>query len=394
MVYTFPMSRRSTKIVVSTLAALLTAVSAHAAPAQSEPLPAPGPLALALEAPEAQTLAVLAGAPLESRGVRAVVTALVVRNPTAAGEPVRGARLDLHEGKVRDSVFIDEADLVEVKRELDGLDCGLERDRERVNSPHLVRGVARCRPSQSVPQAWCPAYTITPDGEGLTVSVHAGHRYYFAGVRPAQLAAAIGRVLSQFALSDELPPAEMIDLPDEVADQVTLAAIEAHAELGTSAGIKAAGYVPREEDTRVVAVFWPHRQEGDYAHALVVDCNRDAAAPHGWACGEALGRGYLTLADQPRAAVVTGVLAPDTAAALIELTRAAVQAQDPQANWHAVSIRPRDAYSSEHRVRWQSSAGADVTVPVTEIDAPDAARFVASGLRDNTADRCRDAPGG
>jgi hypothetical protein len=262
---------------------------------------------------------------IESADAQAVITAVVAERPHNAPSYVRGVRIDLRNASSTDQIYVDESKLVYLKHELDGMDCGVARMRNESGAIHRIHGIARCRPSQSVPQAYCPGYYIGPESEGLSVSTFSGGSFRFPSIRPSLLADAIGRAMSEFGLDDEIPTSDPIELPADDLDQIIASAIQHFPLLASSPGIKAAAYNSRDDKSSAWAIFWPYEHSGDMAYSRLVDCDAIGTVGEGWKCDRSRPRGYLTIPDQEREIVITDELDHEKAIALIEFAKLGLQ---------------------------------------------------------------------
>lgn len=98
-----------------------------------------------------------------------------VRVVTAEGEEHYGLRLLMTNGDSTDSLYLDRRQARELWKEIsdaqpayrDGAQCGARY--------RCIRGIARCRPSQSIAQSVCPSFYVTPDGrQGMTLATPRG----------------------------------------------------------------------------------------------------------------------------------------------------------------------------------------------------------------------------
>ena len=271
---------------------------------------------------------------IDSADARAIITALIIENSYYRPSRVRGIRIDLRNETSSDQLYLEEGELVYLKRDLDGLDCGVARMRSESGAPYGVRGIGRCRPSQSVPQAYCPGYYIWPDSEGLSLSTFSGGNFRFPSARPSVLADAIGQAMSKFGLDDSIPTPDSIELPADDLDQIVASAVRYFPELASSPGIKAAGYSDPDSKSSAWAIFWPYERVGDMAYSRLVDCDTIGTGGEGWNCDRGRPRGYLTIPDQDFEIVITNELDRETAIALIEFAKLRLQDEPNYADLH------------------------------------------------------------
>ena len=179
--------------MVFILAHAMLACPAHADPEQSIPQPTPLEAMLA----DAGTTVIWKKEVrrLESLGSTAVITA--VEAQSADGRFRSGVRVDLASGDSANVFYVDKVLAGQFKQELAGLEpfypaTDLGANCETL-SPGRMEGVARCRPSQHVPQAFCPVYYVEADSdcvEGLVLHSQVWS-YRFPSVRPSDLFRAI-----------------------------------------------------------------------------------------------------------------------------------------------------------------------------------------------------------
>ena len=198
--------------LVATVSVLCSILSSPA-PAQLTPAPEPTQLEVWVGQPGSRiTMSEQVGR-IDSTDAQAVITAVVVERPPNTPSRVRGIRIDLRNASSADRIYVDESELVYLKHQLDGMDCGVASMRNDSETPYRVRGIARCRPSRTIPQAYCPAYYITPESEGLSLSTFSGHNFKFPAQRPSTLADVVGQAMSEFGLDDKIPTPDPIELP-------------------------------------------------------------------------------------------------------------------------------------------------------------------------------------
>ncbi|MEM9531567.1 MAG: hypothetical protein AAGA23_11660 [Pseudomonadota bacterium] len=79
----------------------------------------------------------------------------VIEVASGTGERVRGVAIALRHAAAEDHVYVPAALIAQVRQELQHLEFTKQFDREC--ETRCTHGIARCRPSQSEPQAFCPA---------------------------------------------------------------------------------------------------------------------------------------------------------------------------------------------------------------------------------------------
>ena len=140
--------------------------------------------------PATEIIAVGESSSLESD--RAIANFTTVEFSLGA-ERERGFRLALEYDDDSDLLYLDYAQAAQLRDELAGFDGW--RERACGGARNCVFGVARCRPSQSVRQAFCPSI-YRQDGEvGVSISTP-GNVYPFPSLDASELADAIAAVMS------------------------------------------------------------------------------------------------------------------------------------------------------------------------------------------------------
>lgn len=168
---------------------LIFAISAHA----SQSIPHPTPLqSLALQ-PEVQITWSEEIARIESADTIAVVTAIEVENPKDE-TLTRGVLVELESEDNADQFFVDRTYLRQFMNELVKLEPSIStdhQDRPCEASHSCIGGIARCRPSQHIPQAFCPEMRIFVAG-GTALILRTPKNYFeFPEVLPSALLAAL-----------------------------------------------------------------------------------------------------------------------------------------------------------------------------------------------------------
>ncbi len=294
-----------------------------AATAQLDTLAIPEPTAFETIAKQRGTTIILSEevGRVESSDSRAIITALILENSYYRPSRVRGIRIDLRNASASDHIFVEESELVQLKYELVGMDCGIARMRNQTGSTYRMNGIARCRPSQTIPQAFCPGYYIAPESEGLALSTFNGGNFKFPSARPAALAGAIGRAMSEFGIDDEKPASKSYPLPSDDLGQIIASAIHHFPELASSPGIKHAGYDDPDNKSSATIIFWPYERIGDMAYSRLVECDAIGTVGEGWNCDRSRPRAYLTVPGQEFEVVITNELDREMAIALIQFAK-------------------------------------------------------------------------
>ncbi len=258
---------------------------------------------------------------VESSDSRAIITALILENSYYRPSRVRGIRIDLRNESSSDHIFVEESELVQLKYELIGMDCGIARMRNQTGATYRMQGTARCTPWQTVPQAYCPGYYIAPESEGLALSTFNGGNFRFPSARPAALAGTIGRAMSEFGIDDEVPAPTSNPLPSDDVDQIIASAIHHFPELASSPGLKYAEYDDPDNKSSATVIFWPYERIGDMAYSRLVECDAIGTVGEGWNCDRSRPRYYLSVPGQEFEVVITNELDRETAIALIKFAK-------------------------------------------------------------------------
>jgi len=106
---------------------------------------------------------------IKSADARATITAIVVKGPDE--ERVRGVKISLENSTSSGQIYITDSLLSNLRDELEELEFTRQFDGECQAKYRCVHGIARCRPSQTERQAYCPGRYSTPDsGKGFVLS--------------------------------------------------------------------------------------------------------------------------------------------------------------------------------------------------------------------------------
>jgi len=119
----------------------------------------------------------------------AEVTAVKIELPGKDSQ--KGVRLLMTEGKKVDRLMLDFVQAEQLRQELSGFQSIYTSGSSCSAREMCIRGVARCRPSQTESQAVCPSYYNRPDGsQGIRISTPR-HTFDFPFVEPAVFAESI-----------------------------------------------------------------------------------------------------------------------------------------------------------------------------------------------------------
>jgi hypothetical protein len=174
------------------LAALAVAGSAHEFDESS--VPEPTRLAVVASRLDARIVKIGDTQRVDSNDAVAEIAAIEVR---AGSGRERGVRIDLRNEGVADSLYLDTAQADRLVADLAHFDDWSARACDR--GTHCTFGIARCRPTQTDTQAFCPAvYTTREGGWGLTFGTPSGN-FRFPGVSSSQWSGALAMALKSLA---------------------------------------------------------------------------------------------------------------------------------------------------------------------------------------------------
>ena len=172
----------------SMLAACLVLFAAAAGAENSDEGSIPEPTELSILVSDANNDIVVASSPrsIESEGSKASFT--VVEVLTADGKQARGVRLSLQSASQEDELYLHSNQLAQLRDELARLNRRYQRNEKCGAQKRCVHGIARCRPSQVVRQAFCPGFYSTPDGERGVLVTTPLNTFLFPSVEPSVFA--------------------------------------------------------------------------------------------------------------------------------------------------------------------------------------------------------------
>lgn len=138
---------------------------------------------------------------IESTRSTATVSAIEVEG--ADGELLRGILVELENGEASDAFYIDGEHVRQFMSELAQLEPSQPPGESKTpcRAKNTCRGgVARCRPSQTIPQAYCPEFYTTADlEEGIFLWTPRDY-FRFPWIRPSALFAAIAQATDALQL--------------------------------------------------------------------------------------------------------------------------------------------------------------------------------------------------
>ncbi|NOR35941.1 MAG: hypothetical protein GQ577_04260 [Woeseiaceae bacterium] len=133
---------------------------------------------------------------IKSVDANAAITAIEVKGPD--GERIRGVKITLENSTVSDQIYITDSLLSNLRDELQELEFTRQFDSECQAKYRCVHGIARCRPSQTERQAYCPGRYSTPNSEGGFVLSTPRNSFSFPSVEATQLDTLISKAVQVF----------------------------------------------------------------------------------------------------------------------------------------------------------------------------------------------------
>jgi hypothetical protein len=130
----------------------------------------------------ADTRVVGAQAAVESRDSIAEITSILVNSH---GEHHRGVRVSLKDSSQVEELYIDVGEAAQLRDEFGTFERWVDGTRPCEATTLCVEGVARCRPSQTLPQAYCPSAYATPQGEHGVFLSTPRHSFRFPSTEPS-----------------------------------------------------------------------------------------------------------------------------------------------------------------------------------------------------------------
>ena len=126
---------------------------------------------------------------IKSVDARATISAIEVEG--SDGEQVRGVKITLENSTSTDQIYLADSQLSNLRDELEQLELSRQFDEGCDATRLCMHGIARCRPSQTVRQAYCLGRYSTPNSEeGLNLTTPR-YSFMFPSVGTEQLDALI-----------------------------------------------------------------------------------------------------------------------------------------------------------------------------------------------------------
>lgn len=121
---------------------------------------------------------------IQSADARAEILAIEVEGPD--GERVLGEKISFENSTAEDQLYITDTLLPNLRYELADLESESQVAGECQAKNRYIRGIARCRPSRTVKQAYCPSHYSAPNsGSGMILSTPR-HSFSFPSIGAAQ----------------------------------------------------------------------------------------------------------------------------------------------------------------------------------------------------------------
>ena len=140
------------------------------------------------------------GSPRLIESDKSVAELAVVEVVDSSGAVSRGVRIDLRDDDHHETLYLGADHVAQFRDELAGFVEYFERGGACGAQSRCIHGVARCRPSQTEPQAFCPSFFTTPDGkQGVFLSMPQ-FSFSFPNVEPSILIDAIDAVTAELEL--------------------------------------------------------------------------------------------------------------------------------------------------------------------------------------------------
>ena len=157
-------------------------------------IPEPTKLSLVAAAESAEITVVKSPIPLHSENSIAEVS--IIEVVTSKAKHHRGIRVLLKNATQHDDIYFDENQASQLRDEFAGMKMWYENNQTCEVNSQCHHGVARCRPSQVVRQAFCPGFYTSWGGEQGAVVSTQHHSFYFPSITPSMFADVIDSALS------------------------------------------------------------------------------------------------------------------------------------------------------------------------------------------------------
>jgi hypothetical protein len=146
---------------------------------------------------DATAHATVVGSPTLVKSDESIAEIALIEITTSADTRRLGVRASLRGAGQVDTLYLDPSEASQLREELVGFDTWYEPGQPCEAIRQCVRGVARCRPSQSVRQAFCPSLYSTAEGEqGILISTPRSS-FRFPAIKPSIFISAIDMVVGE-----------------------------------------------------------------------------------------------------------------------------------------------------------------------------------------------------
>ena len=183
-------------VYLGSLTYLSSSVSAQSQLAEEISVPEPTQLHTAAEADGSVLVWSELLGEINSADSTATVLAIEVEGPD--GERVRGVKISLENSTSSDQIYVTESLLANFQDELQELEYTRQWYGKCKAKYRCSHGIARCRPSTTERQAYCPGRFSTPNSEGGFVLSTPRNTFSFPSVEPLQLDALISDSVQAF----------------------------------------------------------------------------------------------------------------------------------------------------------------------------------------------------
>ena len=136
---------------------------------------------------------------INSADANAMISAIEVEGPN--GDRVRGVKIALADSTSSDKIYVTDSLLSSLQDELHELEYTRARYGKCQAKGRCVQGIARCRPSETRRQAYCPGHYSTANSEGGFVLSTPRSSFSFPSVEAAQFGTLISEAARVFELN-------------------------------------------------------------------------------------------------------------------------------------------------------------------------------------------------
>ena len=183
-------------VILGTLACAFSSVLAESQLAEEISVPEPTQLHTVATATDSKLIWAEALGDIKSTDANAAITAIEVEG--SDGERVRGLKIVLENSTSSDQLYITDSLLANLREELQELEYTRQFYGKCQAKFRCVHGIARCRPSQTERQAYCPGRFSTPDSEGGFGLSTPRSYFLFPSVEAAKFDAVISEAIQLF----------------------------------------------------------------------------------------------------------------------------------------------------------------------------------------------------